>query len=700
MKIYSLTGFPSALTGSFTGSFVGDGSGLSGTDSGSWDGDFVGSAKITGSLSLSGSFKDQESSPGTAGQVLSSTVSGSKWINAADSGAITGAGTTGTITKWTTGGSVIGDSIIAESASTITVNGVGKFTGNILALANIGVGMTPDTSWGSNSHIINLGIANADAGHIGWREQGGADELSIGWNVYHNNTDWYYASSNPANLYTQISSGHVFKVAASGTEDNAISWINALSISSVGLATFTPNGGNGTGAVNALHLKNTGTSANDGTSILFTAGTSADGAAIKSTGQAFNSSDLRFFTGGSAAANERLTIASGGNVGIGITSPSVKLDVGGASNSDSIARFAKTSEGTLLLGGNVGPSNCPFIGSENNFDFAFITNNTEKMRITTTGNVSVGAATVGHLGVRGLTNNSSAYAFEAANSSGNSILLVRNDGKVGIATTPSASSLNVRYQAGGTDASESVIAATIGNDSTLTSAGITIRAAGNRGNRGNAAGSNLFKAEFNDATAMLIDKNGQIQIGGDAALVWGSNGSTDPYIQGQSSTDELYFGRANGFQMAIRSDNVVDFKTGIRFINGGNTTLDAYEEGTWTVSLPNGGTIGTQYNAQYTIIGNICHFNFYVAGISGITSNSSAFRVALPIAASSTTNDYVGANIAYSGNFNTSTFLPIVNDGAGGTYLYFHKNSGTSAQVLNSEVTSLSELIMSGWYYI
>ena len=92
---------------------------------------------------------------------------------------------------------------------------------------------------------------------------------------------------------------------------------NRLQFSSTGLATFTPTGGNGTGAVNAIHLKNTGTSANDGTSILFTAGTSADGAAIKSTGQAFNSSDLRFFTGGSAAANERLTISSGGNVGIG-----------------------------------------------------------------------------------------------------------------------------------------------------------------------------------------------------------------------------------------------------------------------------------------------------------------------------------------------------------------------------------------------
>ena len=90
-------------------------------------------SQITGSISLSGSFKDQESSSGTAGQVLSSTVSGSQWVDAADSSAITGAGTTGKITKWTTGGSVIGDSIITEAASAITVTGDGTFTGGVTA---------------------------------------------------------------------------------------------------------------------------------------------------------------------------------------------------------------------------------------------------------------------------------------------------------------------------------------------------------------------------------------------------------------------------------------------------------------------------------------------------------------------------------------------------------------------------------------
>ena len=40
---------------SFTGSFVGDGSGLTGLNSGSWDGIFSGSAQITGSLGVTGS---------------------------------------------------------------------------------------------------------------------------------------------------------------------------------------------------------------------------------------------------------------------------------------------------------------------------------------------------------------------------------------------------------------------------------------------------------------------------------------------------------------------------------------------------------------------------------------------------------------------------------------------------------------------
>jgi len=80
----------------------------------------------------------------------------------------------------------------------------------------------------------------------------------------------------------------------------------------------------GSGIVTTLRLQNSGVLGSDGAKILFTAGTSTDGAGIGSGGVALNSADLRFFTGGNT---ERIRIDSSGNVGIGTSSPLATLDV-------------------------------------------------------------------------------------------------------------------------------------------------------------------------------------------------------------------------------------------------------------------------------------------------------------------------------------------------------------------------------------
>jgi hypothetical protein len=187
-----------------------------------------------------------------------------------------------------------------------------------------------------------------------------------------------------------------------------------LTISSGGLATFTPTGGNGTGAVNAIHLKNTGAVVNDGTSILFTAGTSADGAAIKSTGQAFNSSDLRFFTGGSAAANERLTISSGGDVGIGNNNPAVPLDITSNSAANALRIRARTQNdyGFMSFYNNAGTAYWGEIyyagsataGSSLNFT---VGSGVPKLTISSTGNVGIGTTTTESLSKLNVSNASS-----------------------------------------------------------------------------------------------------------------------------------------------------------------------------------------------------------------------------------------------------------------------------------------------------
>ena len=106
------------------------------------------------------------------------------------------------------------------------------------SFGNIGIGMTPDTSWGSDCTVLNIGIGNADAGHLAWREISGADQLSVGWNLYHDNTDWRYASTNPASLYTQRVGEHTFFTAVSGSADAIVSWTQAMSINTTGTITL------------------------------------------------------------------------------------------------------------------------------------------------------------------------------------------------------------------------------------------------------------------------------------------------------------------------------------------------------------------------------------------------------------------------------------------------------------------------------
>jgi len=98
----------------------------------------------------------------------------------------------------------------------------------------------------------------------------------------------------------------------------------------VGIGTTTPNtriqstvGSNGSGVVVGLRLQNVGTTAGDGAKILFTAGTSTNGAGISSTGVALDSADLRFDTGGS---NERMRIGSDGRLFVNSTSTASYFD--------------------------------------------------------------------------------------------------------------------------------------------------------------------------------------------------------------------------------------------------------------------------------------------------------------------------------------------------------------------------------------
>jgi len=71
---------------------------------------------LTGNISISGTYGDTSGDVGTAGQVLSSTGTGTNWVDNVD-----GSGTLNTIAKWTPDDNTLGDSHITDNGVTVHI---------------------------------------------------------------------------------------------------------------------------------------------------------------------------------------------------------------------------------------------------------------------------------------------------------------------------------------------------------------------------------------------------------------------------------------------------------------------------------------------------------------------------------------------------------------------------------------------------
>jgi len=145
---------------------------------------------------------------------------------------------------------------------------------------------------------------------------------------------------------------------------------------------------------------------------------------------------------------------------------------------------------------------------------------------------------------------------------------------------------------------------------------------------------------------------------------------------------------------ALFRDNAIDVGTwSNRFRNlylsggvylggtGSANLLDDYEEGTWTPTLPSGGTL-TVGAATYVKIGNQVTVTFYLQAIDP-SADSNQFRIGgLPFTNASITNNYFGGSFGYTGQNDLSDIMPIT--GTGLTYIYFHENDGTVTSPSNN----------------
>ena len=159
----------------------------------------------------------------------------------------------------------------------------------------------------------------------------------------------------------------------------------------------------------------------------------------------YNDQSLRFRTNG--AATTVLTMLDSGNVGIGTTSPNDALEVAGNSATTHRIRInnanASGTETLAFVQGTTFKSWVEYNNSNGNFDIwqytnndlRFGTNNTERIRITSAGNVGIGttnpvaALNIGNNGnIRIDGNASGGGIYASSNGSNNTFSLTRQDG--------------------------------------------------------------------------------------------------------------------------------------------------------------------------------------------------------------------------------------------------------------------------------
>jgi hypothetical protein len=151
--------------------------------------------------------------------------------------------------------------------------------------------------------------------------------------------------------------------------------------------------------------------------------------------------------GGNAlsAGSTKMVILSSGNVGIGTTSPDTiasqlsTLSLGGT-NSTISGGISYQINGSVKMYQYVDNDSLFTHQALSGIGQKFLTSNTERMRITSGGQVAIGRTDGGggRLGVRGATSGGGANAFYVDNSSSAELLSVRDDGALGTGTASSA----------------------------------------------------------------------------------------------------------------------------------------------------------------------------------------------------------------------------------------------------------------------
>ena len=300
---------------------------------------------------------------------------------------------------------------------------------------NLGLGVTP-SAWASG--FTAMQVRNASFWSTG-------NDASITANAYYDGSNYRFIGNAGASRVYHNTDGSIgWSQVASGTAGNAISFSQAMTLTSGGnlLVGTTTDAGfkldvNGTGRFSSS-LGIGGATSTNGFLEVFKSGGSI---AQFSIGQ--NSTyHTDFFVDASGnfyvqpQGNTALTITSGGNVGIGTASPNVNglstaLTINGSSTSGLEINANSVNQGYLIAS-----TSAMVLNARTNIPLLFYTNDTERLRITSGGNVGIGTGSPSDFAALTLVKNgASNYSAVACGNSNSTATLFVGVGGSSVANT-------------------------------------------------------------------------------------------------------------------------------------------------------------------------------------------------------------------------------------------------------------------------